>query len=122
VCDTAFQDAATRKTSLIGIFDNINSLAFPAVHSALQLFIKLADGEGIYDIEVRFVQAATSKIVGRTSGTITMASRLSSMGFVIPFQNLPIPVEGTYEFQVWMNQAFIGSATVNAVKIEAQGA
>ena len=48
ICDQIIVDEQTKKKSLIGIFDNINSLAFPAsVNCAI--YAKMADAEGGYD-------------------------------------------------------------------------
>lgn len=55
VCDDAILDQ-TGKLSIIGIFENINTLNFPATHPQMAIVASLeADKPGLYDVELVFL-------------------------------------------------------------------
>jgi hypothetical protein len=83
----------------------------------MALFVKVADAEGIYDVNVKLTQVSTGNVIIDAAGIMQITSRLSAMGFILPLQNVPLPAEGLYEFQIWANNAYIGSATLEAAKI-----
>ena len=55
VCDAAIIDALTGKTSIIGIFGNINSVRYPVRFSRITFFCQLTNGRGKMAISVRVV-------------------------------------------------------------------
>jgi hypothetical protein len=113
VCDVAVADPTTQKPNLIGIFDNVNVQRFPT-QRPMHFFMKVTDAEGSYDIAVRYVRVATGEMLAEGRGQLTSKSRLEPSSLILPFPPLPIPDEGKYEFQVWANQVFLGSAVLNA--------
>jgi Family of unknown function (DUF6941) len=121
VCDSAFQDQATGKTSLLGIFDRIHSKSFPAEHRQLHLFVKLTDAEGLYDLSVRFIQVSTGTALGEAKGNLDAKDRLSPISMQILFPQIPPPESGKYEFQIWANDAYMGSAVLDAMLLEDEG-
>ena len=60
VCDVAVADPSTGKKNLIGIFDRVYVGRFPTQRS-VSLYFKIADAEGHYNFDVRYVQASTDK-------------------------------------------------------------
>lgn len=114
VCDVAVIDPATGKHNLIGIFDKIHVGQFPASRP-MSVYIKLADAQGHYEVEIRFVQVNTGQVLAGVKGPLDVTDRLSSADLHIDFQRLPLPKEGRYEFQAWANSVFLGSAFLDAV-------
>lgn len=114
VCDSAFQDPATGKTSLIGIFDRIHARKFPAAHGLLNLFIRLTDAEGNYDLQVKFIRLSTGDVLATGQGPLTVRDRLAGVSLILAFQGVPLPEPGRYEFQIWANSAYLGSASLDA--------
>ena len=56
VCDSAMVEEGTGKISIIGIFENINSQNFPAVHPAMSVVVGLENkNPGVYDVELIFL-------------------------------------------------------------------
>ena len=114
ICDVAVADPSTGKKNLIGIFDRVIVGAFPTKR-AMSLYFKLADAEGFYDIEVKYInRSSNSEIVGAKT-TLKVKDRLLSTDLYIPFPPLPIPKKGRYEFQIWANSVFLGIAFLDAV-------
>lgn len=114
VCDVAVADPSTRKHNLIGIFSRINVATFPTSRP-VSVYIKLADAEGRYEFDIRFVQVSSGQVLAGAQGELTITDRLASTDLHISFPPLPIPSEGRYEFQIWANSVFLGSTSIYAV-------
>ena len=114
VCDVAVADPSSGKKNLIGIFDRINVTQFPT-QRAMSVYMKLADAEGLYKIECRYVQTSSGEVLAKGEGEVQIKDRLHSCDLVMPFPPLQIPSEGRYEFQIWSNQVFLGAAFLDAV-------
>jgi hypothetical protein len=113
VCDVAVSDPSTNKVSLIGIFDKILADKFPTNRS-LSLYMKITDAEGHYEIEVKYVQIKSMSVIAGIKANFNFEDRLKSSDLHIQLTPLPIPEEGRYEFQVWANSIFLGSAFIDA--------
>lgn len=114
VCDVAVPDPSTGKKNLIGVFDRVNVSEFPT-QRPMSVYVKLTDAEGRYEIQVKYVQVGSRKVLGRAVGDLHSKSRLDSADLHIPFPPLPIPEEGRYEFQVWANSVFLGGTFIDAL-------
>ena len=121
VCDVAVSDPSTGKKSLIGIFDHVRVAKFPTTRR-VSLYFKIADAQGRYDFDVRYVRADTGEVLARAEGKVVARDRLSSTDLHLAFPPLPIPAPGRYEFQVWANSMFLGSTFMDASQIGSQGA
>lgn len=121
VCDVAVTDPSSGKRSLIGIFDHVRVAKFPTTRR-LSLYFKIADAQGRYDFDVRYVQASTGEVLARAEGKVVARDRLSSSDLHLAFPPLPIPTPGRYEFQVWANSMFLGSTFMDASQIGSQAA
>lgn len=115
VCDIAVPDPSTGKKNLIGIFNRINVGKFPTSRP-ISMYLKLTDAEGYYEFDIRFVQLKTGAILAGARGELTARDRLASTDLCIGFPPLPVPEEGRYEFQVWVNSMFLGSTFLDAVQ------
>lgn len=114
VCDVAAVDPTSNKHSLIGIFDKIFVAKFPTSRR-VTVYMKLTDADGHYQAEVKYVRVATGQVLAAAKSEFVFEDRLASADLHIPFPPLPIPDEGRYEFQVWFNSMFLGSASIDAV-------
>ena len=114
VCDVAVEDPSTGKKSLIGIFNKVHASNFPTSRT-ISLYCKIVDAEGFYNLDVRYIQVGTSKVLAQTKGGLTVQDRLGSTDMHISFPNLQIPTMGMYEFQIWANAMFLGSTSIEAV-------
>jgi hypothetical protein len=120
VCDVAVADPSTGKKNLIGIFDQVHVSRFPTQRS-MSLYMKIADAEGHYKFDVRYVQTDTDKILTKAEGKMAITDRLSSLDQYIPFPSIPIPAPGRYEFQIWANSMFLGSTFIGASQRSTSG-
>jgi hypothetical protein len=114
ICDIAVADPSTGKSNLIGIFDRINVGKFPT-QRPMSLFVKLTDADGYYQTQMKYVQVNTGKMIAEAKGEFHSNDKLASSNISINFPPLPIPEEGRYEFQIWANNMFLGSAFLDAI-------
>ena len=113
VCDVVAEEPSTQKKSLIGVFSHIAGRSFPVVRQ-FSLYVKLTDAEGFYRIEVRFVQLKENKVLVKGTTQMQVRDRLSAPDFFVPFQPLRFEKPGRYDFQVFANDVYLGSAFVDA--------
>jgi len=116
VCDVAAREPTTGKWSLIGIFQNVWASKFPTTRP-MTVYIRLADGEGRYDINVKFVRTEDGAQIAEAGLGAEIASRLDSADIAVPFPPLEFSGPGMYEFQVWVNSSFLGAITVGARRL-----
>ena len=114
ICDIAVADPSTGKKNLIGIFDRLHVGKFPTSRP-LSVYTKFTDAEGDYKLELKFVQVANGKVLAGADGKLHAQNRLGSADMIILFPPLPIPEAGRYEFQIWVNDVFLGSTFLDAV-------
>ena len=108
ICDNAVTDPGTGKKSLLGVYSEVHIAQLPAtIHASL--YFKLTEAEGRYEAQIRYIQVATGETIAVIDGELIAENRLMSGDFVIESLPLPIPTQGRYELQIWMNLMFIGS-------------
>lgn len=115
ICDVAVTDPSTGKKNLIGIFDKIWAGDFPT-QRPVTLYMKLADAEGHYKMNVRWIQLSSGKVLAGAEGELEATDRLAASDLFIQFPPLPIPDEGRYEFQIWTNDMYLGAVFLDANK------
>ena len=114
VCDAAVADPTTGKKNLIGVFDIIHARKFPT-ERPMSVYVKLADAEGFYKMEIRYVETKSGDILGKAEGDVHIKERLQSSDFFLSLPPVPIPREGRYEFQVWANSVYLGGTSIDAL-------
>jgi hypothetical protein len=112
ICDVAVADPTSGKKNIIGVFDRIYVSKLPAKRP-MSLYLKVTDASGDYELETRYVQVSTNKVLAKATGKMHAKDMLSSLDMILPFPPLPIPEPGRYEFQVWANNSFLGSTFID---------
>lgn len=122
LCDTVIQDAVTSKKSLIGMFVQVNAVAFPTTVN-LALFARLTDAEGKYRFRTDVVNLNEDKTVLSLPPTVDLEAKdqLAFVELVMQIQGLPIPSPGKYEFQLWGNDVYLGRTVMDAVLMKQGG-
>jgi hypothetical protein len=114
ICDVAVADPSSGKKNIIGVFDRVYVSKFPAKRP-IYLYLKVTDAAGNYELETRYVQVNSGKVLAKARGKLKAKSKLAAMDMIVPFPPLPIPEVGRYEFQIWANDMFLGSTFIDAV-------
>lgn len=118
VCDTVIHDAGTQKKTLVGIFDQVASPQAPLKINSLGLYAKMVEGAGAYDIKVRMVNLKDETPVMEMGVKAEWKNTDAPLELGLNFGGLPLPDFGTYEFQLFANDVYIGRAVVEAKKLQ----
>lgn len=115
ICDQIINEQFTNKKSLIGVFDNFNSLTFPVGIPRLAVYVKLADAVGDYLFKLRIVKLKDESLIAEVGiqARITDATQYSELALNLP--SIPLPEPGKYEFQLYAGENFLHRVTVQAV-------
>jgi len=106
LCDQVITDEATKKKTLVGVFDRIWVSQFPAKHSPAALYIRLFDAQGDCDIRVDYVKADDQRMLGNVTGKMQSVKRHTTVEFAIALPPIDIPSPGEYEFRLWINDHY----------------
>jgi hypothetical protein len=113
VCDVAVKDPTTGKISLIGIFDKVHVKQFPA-QRPVSLYAKLTEAEGNYQFQAKYVYSNTGEALAEAKGEFTAKEKLGTIELNLQYPPLPLPGEGRYDFQIWVNGQFLGQTFIDA--------
>lgn len=108
VCDQVIREEGTCKTSLIGIFNNINAKEFPCHHPCLHVHISVTDGGGKQVGKLRFVNEDSGKLVLEMKGDIVFPHRRAIVEMNFRIVNLLLEESGHYRFEFLVGDTLIG--------------
>lgn len=110
ICDQIIRDEATKKISLIGLFNTIKADTFPIRHSLLHVYVAITNGQGEYEGELRFVNLSNRQLVAKALGKIGFYNPLEVYEFNFAFQNLEFSSEGKYAVEFLCDGELVGGA------------
>jgi len=114
LCDQIIVEESTRKSNLIGVFSNINSKRFPAVHPRMAIYVALTEGEGDYEGCLRFVFAETEQELFRATGPISLPHPLAVAELHFHTPALPLPKAGKYRLDLLCDGELLKSRSFQA--------
>ena len=121
ICDQIIHEQGTNKKSLIGIFEDIHLLQFPANYPRIGVYVNLTDAHGKYVLEVRLVSPDGNHIGPVRTPEVEIDSPLRTCEFALQAQNIPFRVPGKYDVQIFANDEFLASKTFSVKKAQFAG-
>ncbi len=118
ICDQIIHEQGTNKKSLIGIFEDIHLLQFPANYPRIGVYVNLTDAHGKYVLEVRLLSPDGNEIGPVRTPEVDIDSPLRTCEFALQAQNIPFREPGQYEVQIFANGEFLASKTFKVKKAE----
>src|SRR5215470_801514 len=100
ICDYTIRDGETGKVSVVGIFDQIRAVEFPAFHPGLFVYVNMADAEGEYTMGLELLHSGSMKRIGYGEQIVTYSDRLVGAELVFDLRGLVFDEPGQYEFRV----------------------
>ncbi len=122
VCDQVITGQGTNKKSLIGIFQRVQSPAFPVVIPRFGIYVKLLDVVGTIDFKMRVVKLDDESLLAEMEAPIKDQDPSQPTELAISLQNFQFPQPGIYEFQLYANDVYLHRATIDLVEWDAGGA
>lgn len=102
-CDNAFVAQGTNSLNIIGIFDRIGAVKFPAMHPRLVLVTSISGDPGEYDHVVTLKNKAMGEKIAELSGKLVINTLGKKAQFIGNFFNIVFPQPGEYVFEVTLN-------------------
>jgi hypothetical protein len=113
VCERIIAEAGSSRKSLIGIYDSVGMLTFPAVIPQLAIYVRLADAVGVYQFKLRIVNLKDEALLSEVPVQGDVKDPLRPADLVFNLLGLPIPEPGKYEFQLYANGLYCNRATLD---------
>lgn len=112
------------KINILGVFDVIHALQFPAVHSEMQLVMRfeadISERNHQKDVEVRLIDERGEQLLdlrGRIAVGDTIAGTLLFYTQVLVLRNVSFPREGDYQFDIYIDSVRNHSTPLKVVPI-----
>ncbi|MGB2623256.1 MAG: hypothetical protein WA857_15545 [Candidatus Acidiferrum sp.] len=121
VCDQVIVDQQTQKKSLIGIFENLNAVGFPAALNCA-VYARLADAEGHYKFRLRLVSLKDERLLSEITFEGNVQRREQPAELALYLAGIPLTEPGKYEIQSYADDVFLARTTLNALQISLPGA
>jgi hypothetical protein len=109
VCETVIHDAETQKKTIVGVFDRVLAATVPQSLN-VALYAKMVEGNGQYTFKIRMVNLKDETPVVQVPITGNWANPQGPFELGVNFRGLVIPQFGTYEFQIYANDVYLGRA------------
>lgn len=103
ICDEIIEDKRTHKKSLIGIFNQIVTGRFPAVHPKMHIFFSLTNGHGKYKAVLQHTSLSELSILKEIQGEMQFSDPNSNLEYSFELLNVSFPHEGRYSFQLLLD-------------------
>lgn len=119
LCDAVLSDPFSRKSAIVGIFENFIVPAFPGMTTPFFVFMQMTNGIGRYQITVeirRLGHGGQDETIARASvAEMEFKDRAAKSVLIIPVPPLPLPAAGEYDFIVLADGQEIDRQQFNAV-------
>ncbi len=118
ICDQVISDAETKKKTVVGIFDTYASARVP-FGANLAVYARVIDLDGTYKFKFRLANLRTEQpIIDMETSEVRWTNPRAAFELGVNFRNLPIQEFGTYEFQLYANEVYIGRAVMNVTQMQ----
>lgn len=109
ICDSIIRDEATKKVSLIGLFNTIRANSFPCTHPQLHVYVALTNGHGKYKTDIRFSNLEEDKLIAGMVGELVFQNPLQVFEVNVCWQQLRFEKQGEYAVEVLCDGHLIGA-------------
>jgi hypothetical protein len=100
LCDQVITDVESNKKSLIGLFDQVETVALPCVIHELHVYLSLTDGHGTLTVALACVTVDEGEQLFRGEAEIEFEDPLQVIELHFVFPNARFPRAGEYRFQL----------------------
>jgi hypothetical protein len=118
ICESVIHDAETQKKTLVGLFDNFLSSAVPCLIAGLGLYAKLVEGSGQYIFKIRLVNLKDESQLLELSTPGNWPVAEAPLEFGVNIRGIPVQAFGSYEFQLYANDVYLGRAVFRVEKLQ----
>jgi uncharacterized protein DUF6941 len=108
ICDQIISEERTHKKTLVGCFNNINAMAFPALHPTFYVFVAITNGQGNYRSKLRCVyENGQQATLFEFEGSLNLLQPMQTAEVAFKLVNLTFPKPGTYAIEFWCDDELL---------------
>ncbi len=108
ICDAVYQDQATGKFFLLGLFSTIGATEFPCTHPTMVVFVSLTDGLGDVSLRLELVHVKDEdKPVCQFDQAVTTDDPRTVIECIFRIDGVVIPEAGEYRLKLFANDEFL---------------
>lgn len=116
-CDDVRQEMGG-KISLMGIFENIYSTSFPAVHPRLATINEWSDGNGEFDATLRILSPDRKTVLREAVTRLKLANAGYKHRDISIHLNIEFKKPGTYWIENYLDGIMVNSVPLNVVHVK----
>lgn len=117
LCDDVRQEVGG-KVSLMGIFENIYSRNFPAIHPRLATINEWTDGTGEFDTTLRILSPDRKTVIRETVRRLKLTSAGSKHRDISIHLNVEFQKPGTYWIENYLDGIIVNSVPLNVLLVK----
>jgi len=117
MCDQAFQDPASGKGSIIGIFDTIGAKAVPTVHPRFFVVVNTSGNKGSYAGTIEIINKKNDEVIASARGMIEMNPKGANT-LVVNFVNVVFPAFGSYWLKFTIDGNILTTPESHYIRVE----
>lgn len=114
VCENAFT-SSDGKLNVIGIFNQINTLSFPALHPRLMIVTSVTGEVKKYTESIEIV-SSKGDVIARAGNPIEIFKGGGAANFIADFVGIIFPEEGTYRIRIKIDEKEVDSDSTIIIK------
>jgi hypothetical protein len=117
LCDDVRQEMGG-KVSLMGIFENIYSRNFPAIHPRLAAINEWTDGTGEFDAILRILSPDRKTVIRETVTRLKLTNAGSKHRDISIHLNIEFKKPGTYWIENYIDGIIVNSVPLNVLLVK----
>jgi hypothetical protein len=118
ICDSALREEGTGKVSLIGIFGNITTHAFPTIHPKLTVYVNVTDAQGVYKFRLEMRRIENDQLLGQAELQAEVVNALKPTEILFEIGGVAFDRPGDYEFRFYADGRHVGGKSFSVVLME----
>ena len=121
LADEIYVDERTKKKVIAGTFNQLWTQKFPAAFSrTTKAYLALTNCRGVQKLKIRYVDLQDESVLTETSEIkITSNDPLQVQELIMEVPPFPMPHEGRYAFEVYVDGDRLGCVRINVGKVDA---
>jgi len=119
LCDDVRQEMGG-KISLMGLFENIYSANFPAVHPRLAIINEWSEGQGEFEARMRLLSPDRKSVVRETASRIKLGGVHFRHRDASVHLNIDFKTAGTYWIENYLDNELINSIPLKVIQVREQ--
>jgi hypothetical protein len=117
-CQFVITDTPSMMRTLVNVFSRLNLAQIPGA-SNVSLYVKMIDGSGSYQLRVRLVRLRDDKVVFELPVQTITWENVAPLEMGVNFGGVPFEEEGVHEFQIFMDDIYVGRSSFEVMKFQA---